>query len=148
LHHELSSYDTVIAALESPQLKMPAPTPLPKYIYKIVPNDPRPLKDGLPISDLDGKDGFIHMSTAEQTPKTLGRFFKDANVVYLLKVPYAKVEGKIKWEEAGAGTFPHIYDDDISKSIDDGNVDAVLELKRDDGEDWVNVATKAIAEAS
>jgi uncharacterized protein (DUF952 family) len=88
------------------------------------------------------------MSTAEQTPKTLGRFFADANVVYLLKVPYAKVESKIKWEEAGAGTFPHIYDDDISKSIDDENVDAVLEIRRDGIESWEDVATKAIAVAS
>ena len=124
---------------------MPAPSPLPTFIYKIVPAEPRPLANGLPVSQLDAKDGFIHMSTAEQTPKTVGRFFKDVNVVFLLKVPHAKVESKIRWEEAGAGIFPHIYDEDISKSIDDTNVEAVLECRRETGDDWENVVVAAIA---
>jgi uncharacterized protein (DUF952 family) len=127
---------------------MPAPSPLPESIYKIVPSDPRPLANGLPVSPLDAKDGFVHLSTAEQTPKTIGRFFKDANVVYLLKIPYAKVESKIKWEEAGAGTFPHIYDGDIGKSIDESNVDDVLEIRRVEGEEWEGIVEKAIADAA
>lgn len=46
--------------------RMPPPTEMPKYVWKIVPDDPRPIGDGLPVSDLDRKDGFLHLSTAEQ----------------------------------------------------------------------------------
>ena len=44
-----------------------APDQLPKYIYKIVPSPPpEVLPAQYPISELDQKDGFIHMSTATQ----------------------------------------------------------------------------------
>ena len=127
---------------------MPAPVPLPTYIYKIVPHDPRPLTNGLPVSELDRKDGFVHMSTAEQTPNTVGRFFKDAEVVYLLKVPYTRVQTKIQWEEAGSGTFPHIYDGDLSKAIDDTVVDAVLECRRAESGGWDGIVEKVISESA
>lgn len=46
---------------------MPAPSTLPKYLYKIVPEaPPYPLPEEYPLSDLDRNDGFIHLSTAEQ----------------------------------------------------------------------------------
>lgn len=46
---------------------MPAPSTLPKYLYKIVPDaPPSPLPAEYPLSDLDRNDGFIHLSTAEQ----------------------------------------------------------------------------------
>jgi uncharacterized protein (DUF952 family) len=125
---------------------MPAPSPLPKFIYKIVPQDPRPLGSGLPISSLDRKDGFIHLSTAEQVPKTVARFFGDVNSVYLLKVPYAKVEAKVKWEDAGAGTFPHIYDEDLKKSLNYGNVETVLECRREENKGWEGVVERVIDE--
>jgi uncharacterized protein (DUF952 family) len=49
---------------------MAAPNPLPKYIYKIVPADPQPLPEALPLSDLDRNDGFLHLSTAAQVQLT------------------------------------------------------------------------------
>jgi hypothetical protein len=46
---------------------MPAPNPLPKYIYKIVSEEPAyPLPAEYPLSELDKNDGFIHLSTAAQ----------------------------------------------------------------------------------
>ena len=43
------------------------PDPLPKYTYKIVPSSPpEVLPAEYPVSELDQKDGFIHMSTAAQ----------------------------------------------------------------------------------
>jgi uncharacterized protein (DUF952 family) len=128
---------------------MPAPTPLPTYIYKIVSSDPSSLlPTGLPVSAHDLEDGFIHMSTAEQVPMTVSRFFKDVDVVYLLKVPYAKVEGKIKWDETGAGTFPHIYAEDLSRSLDQGNVENVLECRKAEGQEWEGVVEKVLGESS
>lgn len=126
---------------------MPAPSQLPKYIYKIVPEDPRPIGSGLPVSDLDRKDGFIHLSTADQVAKTVARFFKDADVVYLLQLPYVKVGESIRWEEAGSGTFPHIYSNDLSTAIHDGNVEKVLTCQRATFGGWDGVIEGVIGQA-
>jgi len=43
----------------------------PKYIYKILPlAPPEPFPAALPLSPLDAKDGFVHLSTAEQVLPT------------------------------------------------------------------------------
>ena len=44
-----------------------APSPLPTYVYKILPEaPPTPLPSPYPPSELDRKDGFVHLSSAEQ----------------------------------------------------------------------------------
>ncbi|KAJ3486112.1 hypothetical protein NLI96_g4469 [Meripilus lineatus] len=95
--------------------------PAPTFIYKLVPSSspvPDPLPDALPVSELDQKSGFLHMSTSKQVPRTLKHFFSEDEQVYVLRVPYAGVEKDIKWEDpkgevcgprAGEGMFPHIY---------------------------------------
>lgn len=46
---------------------MAAPSPLPTYVYKILDGPPaEPLPATLPVSDLDAKDGFVHLSVAAQ----------------------------------------------------------------------------------
>ncbi|KAG9233040.1 hypothetical protein BJ875DRAFT_59122 [Amylocarpus encephaloides] len=106
---------------------MTEPTP-PKYIYKILPScppPPTPLPMSLPLSDLDSRDGFIHMSTSVQILGTLKAFFNNAASIVILRVPYERVESRVKWEMAKGkrpeerggcwdtegilGGFPHIY---------------------------------------
>lgn len=49
------------------KLKMPVPKVLPKYVYKIVDEEPpSPIPDPFPPSELDKQDGFIHLSTSWQ----------------------------------------------------------------------------------
>lgn len=51
---------------------MPAPEVLPRYVYKIVDAaPPSPLPEAFPLSELDSKDGFIHLSTAQQVSLNL-----------------------------------------------------------------------------
>jgi uncharacterized protein (DUF952 family) len=107
---------------------MAAPTPLPKYIYKILPSSPpppSPLPLALPVSDLDKRDNFIHLSTSAQILGTLRNFFNDEGHVYILRIPYQGVEEYIKWEDAKGkqpdepggcwdiegkmGYFPHVH---------------------------------------
>jgi uncharacterized protein (DUF952 family) len=93
---------------------MSAPSPLPTYVYKILPSaPPSPLPQILPLSDLDANDGFIHLSTASQTPATCGRFFADATELWLLKIKLQTLEdgtGEVRWEPAGkSGVFAHLY---------------------------------------
>jgi uncharacterized protein (DUF952 family) len=75
----------------------------PKYIYKILPPNappPSPLPLALPVSALDARDNFIHMSTSRQVIGTLRNFFKGEDYVWMLRIPYARVEKWIKWENS------------------------------------------------
>ncbi|KAL2001753.1 hypothetical protein VTN02DRAFT_1307 [Thermoascus thermophilus] len=93
----------------------------PRYLYKLFPSTapvPEPIPDCLPVSDLDRESGFIHLSTAQQTPNTLKHFFKNEPLVYVLRIEYERVEGDIRWESPAAdvcgprpeeGLFPHLY---------------------------------------
>lgn len=100
---------------------MTEPTPKPKYIYKILPPSTppsSPLPEILPVSELDERDGFLHMSTSHQVLGTLRNFFSNETHVWLLRVPYERVTYKpdlpirntltmqwqvsklVKWEDA------------------------------------------------
>lgn len=44
-----------------------APEPLPTFVYKIVPSaPPTPIPSEYPLSELDQKDGFVHLSIGTQ----------------------------------------------------------------------------------
>jgi len=60
------------------------------------------------------KDGFLHLSTSEQLPGTLDRFFsKESKVgdsIYILTLPRSNIdETKLKFEPAAGTEFGHIY---------------------------------------
>lgn len=82
----------------------------PTYIYKLVsfpPNLKESLPEKLPLSELDKKDKFIHLSTALQVPGTLKRFFAEDSKVNILRIKYSAVEEDVKWEDSkGKGTTP------------------------------------------
>ncbi|PQE21629.1 DUF952 domain protein [Rutstroemia sp. NJR-2017a WRK4] len=122
----------------------------PKYIYKILPSSvapPIPLPDVLPVSELDSRDGFIHLSTSKQLVGTLNAFFSNESHVYLLRIPYSKVAPHVKWEDAigktpeevggcwdtegKAGFFPHVYN---GLRLGREEVDALGLWKRGEGE--------------
>lgn len=90
----------------------------PRYIYKIVPSTApirEPLPERLPVSELDQRSGFLHLSTASQVPNTLKTFFQDEPLVYILRIAYNHVVQDIRWESPdgqvcgprpGEGLFP------------------------------------------
>ena len=86
--------------------------PLPAYIYKILPSaPPSPLPPVLPLSALDAQDGFIHLSTASQTPLTASLFFTAARTLWLLKIDTRRTleaGGVYRWVEGMPGC-PHLY---------------------------------------
>ena len=78
------------------------------------------------LSEVDIKDGFIHLSTAVQLAATLSLFFKDSETVLLLQLDMEKIEinklifeGPIPDNGLRKGSFPHLYSklttDQISK---------------------------------
>lgn len=121
-------------------------SPLPVYLYKLIPSNtppPDPLPEELPLSELDKESGFIHLSAAPQVSGTLSHFFGDQKRVYILKIPFQPLQEKIRWESPdkkgiqglvdyqlpthplyisvcgsrpGEGLFPHLYDGRLGKN--------------------------------
>ena len=68
------------------------------------------------VTDLDGGDGFIHLSTAVQLAATLSFFFQDSDEVFLLQLDLERLDiDKLLYEEPypnegkRKSAFPHLY---------------------------------------
>lgn len=58
----------------------------------------------------DLRDGFIHLSTAEQVEDTAAKHYADVEDLMVLAVDSARIQGELKWEPArGGDLFPHVY---------------------------------------
>ena len=71
---------------------------------------------GLIITELDKKDGFIHLSTAAQLNATLALYFAKEKTVVLLQIDHSKTHDKLKFESPippgnRTSSFPHYYGD-------------------------------------
>ncbi|KAI0182460.1 hypothetical protein EV127DRAFT_378710 [Xylaria flabelliformis] len=109
---------------------MAPPTPLPTYVYKITPTaPPSPIPAQYPLSELDQKDGFIHLSIAKQIPITAGLFFKDSTTIWVLKLRFKpEFHGATNWDTPGC---PHLYG---NFGADD--VEEVEKCSRPEGGSW------------
>ncbi|KAB8235057.1 hypothetical protein ETB97_002718 [Aspergillus alliaceus] len=122
----------------------------PLYIYKLVPSSApvrEPLPERLPVSELDQKSGFIHLSTAFQVPNTLKFFFKDEPLVYVLRIPFKRVAENLQWENPEGtvcgprpkeGLFPHLYND---LKLGKEEVESIAIWVNDNG--WDNALSQA-----
>ncbi|PRP90305.1 hypothetical protein ENSA5_66010 [Enhygromyxa salina] len=70
----------------------------------------------LPLSELDRRDGYVHLSTAAQVPGTLHRFFAGRDDLVVLTISRAALDGAALRFEAPshaphehAELFPHFY---------------------------------------
>ena len=76
------------------------------------------------ITDLDKRDGFIHLSTASQLAATLSFYFQDLEEVILLQLDLDKInkdkllyEGPYPNEGKRKSPFPHLYSELITDQI-------------------------------
>jgi uncharacterized protein (DUF952 family) len=61
-------------------------------------------------TELDLKDGFIHLSARDQVKETAQKWFKGQENLLLVCVNLSLVEGNVKWEPSrNDQLFPHIY---------------------------------------
>lgn len=61
-------------------------------------------------SPVDGRDGFIHFSTAGQLPGTAARHFAGQSDLILVAVDGDALGNALKWEPSRGGElFPHLY---------------------------------------
>lgn len=82
-------------------------------IYKISPRAAwqEARERGVYIGSADDiRDGFIHMSTAEQVAGTLARHFAGLSDLVLAAIDVALLGETVRWERSrGGAVFPHIY---------------------------------------
>ena len=58
----------------------------------------------------DLRDGFIHLSTPAQTPKTAAQFFAGEPTILALTLDADQLGAALKWDTTGSGsTYPHLY---------------------------------------
>lgn len=61
-------------------------------------------------SEVDRRDGFIHLSGADQVLDTAERHYAAVRPLMLLTVDAHRVHGEVRWEESRDGAlFPHLY---------------------------------------
>ena len=110
-----------------------------KYLYKIL-DQPlaEPLPEMMPATDLDAKDGFIHLSTGEQTPITARLFFNDCKTLWILKLERRVLDGRIEYStDPNAGIengCAHVHDN--QRGLGKGNIVEVVNVHRKADEDW------------
>ena len=61
-------------------------------------------------SEIDIKDGFIHLSTKKQLNETVSKHFCGKKNLIILSFISKKIQDKLKWEVSRNGDlFPHYY---------------------------------------
>jgi uncharacterized protein (DUF952 family) len=61
-------------------------------------------------SQLDGRDGFVHFSTAAQLAATAAKHFAGQRDLMLVAIDGDALGGALKWERSrGGDLFPHLY---------------------------------------
>lgn len=66
----------------------------------------------VPTREIDKRDGYLHLSTREQTLATARLYFADASDLLALEIPFSLVAAAMKFELAPnrGEEFPHLYD--------------------------------------
>ena len=86
-----------------------------KYIYKILSLSEwnEATTTNRIITELDKKDGFIHLSTAKQLSATLALYFSNDQEVMLLRILSKPLKDNLIYEapdsQKRSGQFPHYY---------------------------------------
>ncbi len=66
----------------------------------------------------DLKDGFIHLSPADQVERIIKKYFSDDHPIYIVKFDNIDFLKRLVWEPASSGDlYPHLYN--ASLSIDE-----------------------------
>lgn len=82
------------------------------FVYKILgaEDQARAAKLGHTDTDLDARDGYVHLSSKDQVGETLALHYAGQSGVHLYEFAAEHLGGDVKWEESRGGQlFPHLY---------------------------------------
>ncbi|KAK6841788.1 hypothetical protein PG987_002648 [Apiospora arundinis] len=115
------------------------PSPLPKYVYKIIPTaPPSPIPETYPPSDLDKQDGFIHLSNAEQVFASL----------WVLKLRFSpQFSENTRWEGPMDGCA-HLYGEFGAADVEDAREFTRTKEGGDGSESWATTMAKGEGEST
>jgi len=116
--------------------------PAPRFLYKILDEaPPEPLPPTLPATQLDARDGFIHLSTAEQTKYTAKMFFSAHKELWILKIERERLDGPLEYTTEPNYKIqdgcPHLHDS--AQGLGSGSVHRVIHVTREAEQDWTEV---------
>ncbi|WP_300394991.1 DUF952 domain-containing protein [Henriciella sp.] len=81
-------------------------------LYKILSaqDDERARELGHTDTDLDARDGYVHLSSKAQVAETLQLHYAGQHGVQLYEFAAERLGGDVTWEESRGGQlFPHLY---------------------------------------
>lgn len=81
-------------------------------VYKILSaaDDERARELGHTDTDLDARDGYVHLSSKDQVAETLRLHYAGQHGVSLYEFIAERLGGDVKWEASrGGDLFPHLY---------------------------------------
>ncbi len=80
----------------------------------------------VPMSTVDIRDGFIHLSTVTQYITTANLYFSEDNPPLVIEFDSTQLGGELRWEwsEQRQADFPHLYTTQLSVTA----ADAIVEL--------------------
>ncbi|MEM5515982.1 DUF952 domain-containing protein [Henriciella sp. AS95] len=82
------------------------------YVYKILSaaDHARAKELGHTDTDLDARDGYVHLSSRDQVAETLALHYGGEEGVHLYEYVLERFSGDVRWEESRGGElFPHLY---------------------------------------
>ena len=87
-------------------------------LYKVLTTEEWELANskGFIFTELDNKDGFVHLSSSKQLASTLSLYFSKFEEVILIQLSYEQIKSNLKLESVGpsskrSGSFYHLYGD-------------------------------------
>ena len=108
-----------------------------KFLYKILDEaPPEPVPVTLPPTELDRKDGFIHLSTASRTLTTANLYFTHCSRLWLLKLRRSDLKGDLEYPSELPGCA-HLHDSPVGLGKE--NIEAVIEATKAEQQDWATV---------
>jgi uncharacterized protein (DUF952 family) len=98
---------------------------------------------GIISTELDQKDGFVHLSFLSQLHLTLSLYFNEEEKVMLLQLDHSRIKNKLKFETSipsgkRLGLFPHYYG-----QLELVDVSSSWQLKKDAFEVPIEILLKA-----
>ena len=78
----------------------------------------------IPLSPTDVKDGFIHLSTADQYITSANLYFNPEDQPLVIELDGKRLTGDVRWEwsDQRQADFPHLYDGTLRLSAANATV--------------------------